>query len=239
MYQLSYINGLWREDLSIGLLWYVGRDTTGAEVPRSYPTALDKPDAPSWTWISQWGKPIRFCWCARGPNLFTTADQLEDSDKYDTKIPCNRRSTPLNQLIGFQEVDTRPLSITGYLIKGTVCLDVVTQPYYRNGLWERNVYTQCPLNTIGSVSLDSDPLVEPILDITCCLCVIPDNDEYDSNVPWLALISTGQPGVYKRVGAGCDYDSLRDGYESDSTENLLGYLPPHWQNARKETIKLV
>jgi hypothetical protein len=240
-YQLSYINGIWKEDLSMGLLWYVGRNTTRAEVPPSYPTAVDKPDAPSWTWISQWGKPIQFCISAWNfSKSFTKTEQLEDSDNDDTETPCNRPIPPLNRLIGFQKTNRSPLSVTGYLIEGIVDLDDInTPPGYSAGLWKRNVYcvTHWGRQTLGALSLDSDPVVEPIpYNITCCLFVIPIGKHF--NAPfWLALIPKS-PGVYKRVGLGHDL-SFRRSAADFKKENLLGNFPRHWQNARKETIKLV
>lgn len=52
MHECTFSNGLWLEDLPVGLTWYV--------LDEGNPAVQPVPFAPTWSWASQWGKNIRF-----------------------------------------------------------------------------------------------------------------------------------------------------------------------------------
>jgi hypothetical protein len=56
---IGYTNGLWKNDLAHGLLWWINIDPRANRFPRP-PVNKSLQDnnskAPSWSWISQWGK---------------------------------------------------------------------------------------------------------------------------------------------------------------------------------------
>lgn len=226
--QLSYANGLWKEDLPLGLLWFVKRDE---DLNVSHPRhleAVNKPNAPSWTWLAQWGKSIEFeanqlrYWAE---SYTTMIDQLGNSDEDRDETFRLQDQTPFHQGTSFQTVDMRPLSFRGHLIKGNVELSSWS-PLFPDA-WGRRVTTHHTQEEMGILLPDSDPFKEPILKITCCLCIVCEG-RHNIAYLWLALVPTGQLDAYKRVGMGrLTVD--------DKTQDLLTF----WRSERKCTFSLV
>lgn len=69
----SYISGLWKEDLQVGLLWYVNDSDTG-----SMGTSLSV-KFPSWSWAQVWGHRVSFLDWEQNHTLVTR----EGVQKYD------------------------------------------------------------------------------------------------------------------------------------------------------------
>ena len=226
--QLSYINGLWKEDLPLGLLWAVHKGDRADTSHSSHRQDIDMPDAPSWAWLSQWGKTIEFeqkqlrHWAE---SYEITIDQLGHSDDDLDGTAYGRDETPSGQTMSFQQVDMRPLRLRGHLIKGDVELGSWS-PFFPQA-WGRRVTTRHTREDMGLFFPDSDPFKEPILEVTCCLCVVCE-DRHSAAYMWLALVSTSQPDVYKRVGMG-----------RLTIDDKTQPLPSYWEAEGKATFTLV
>lgn len=231
--QISYINGLWKEDLLVGLLWAVRVDTTNGPHP-PLPNTREKPHAPSWTWLSQWGKPIEFeqlqlrYWAA---SYIAMVDLLDNPDDDGSKAISSQNLQPLDQTTGFQTIDTRPLALSGYLVEAVV--DVGSWSPWHPDAWGRRVTTLHTQEDMGLLFPDENPFMEPLCNVICCLCLVCA-DKHSIALMWLALASTGQPGVYRRLGMG--RHTISDGATG---EDAMQDVPSFWRKGRKETFKLV
>ena len=226
--QLSYINGLWKEEFPLGLLWNVddGHETDASH--RARPKVVDITDAPSWTWLSKWGEPIEFQHEQLSREHRTVMiDQLGHPHDNIDDTNRSRDRTPSDQFINLQAVDARPLPLRGHLIKGDVQLGSWS-PRLPTA-WGRCVTTHDTRENIGLFFPDSDPFKEPILEITCCLCILSETVGVGFfTYWWLALASTSQPDVYRRVGMG-------RGTNNDKTQGLRSL----WEAEGKATFTLV
>jgi len=226
--KLSYINGLWKEDLPLGLLWAIHKGDSADTLHSYHRQDIDMPDAPSWTWLSQWGKSIEFeqkqlrRWAE---SYEITIDQLGHSDDDLDGTAYGRDELPSGQTMSFQQVDMRPLRLRGYLIKGDVELGSWS-PLFPQA-WGRRVTTRHTREGMGLFFPDSDPLKEPILEVTCCLCVVCEG-RHSAAYMWLALVSTSQPDVYRRVGMG-----------RLTIDDKTQPLPSYWEAGGKAIFALV
>ena len=139
----------------------------------------------------------------------------------------SRDQTPSDQFINFQAVDARPLPLRGHLIKGDVQLGSWSSKLPT--AWGRRVTTHDTRENMGLFFPDSDPFKEPILEITCCLCILSETVGVGFfTYWWLALASTSRPDVYRRVGMG-------RGTNNDKTQGLRSL----WEAEGKATFTLV
>jgi hypothetical protein len=60
IHNCSYPSGLWKEDLQVGLAWYVegGRRRSGSK--HDVTDCQGALDIPSWSWAFRWGETIKF-----------------------------------------------------------------------------------------------------------------------------------------------------------------------------------
>ena len=247
---IHYINGLWEEDLPFGLLWTI--DVGNHDFPPPEPARLsalaESYHFPSWTWMSQWGKDIKFKPMSPGSSrqIEYTVRQLRSPQALSTPVsnivPSRRQVKPR---VSFQQVTTTALSLEGFIMEGIVDVEdrrmehgkVMTRN--EKGIWTRFVLGANSQRAIGYIVLDSDPDQTRIHEITCCLCEIRRSDEYG----WLLLVSlgmvaTGRPGEYERVGL--FYEEFDGPPRLANADDLWDYLPLHRRRSRqREVITLV
>jgi hypothetical protein len=105
-YQTSYLAGLWKEDLQIGLGWYLGTDN-------AHESQINVPPAPSWSWVSVGQNKVYFRdWEANSVQMPYAGAQVLDGT-------CE----PVHPLIPFGEVTYGKLTIRAPLKRGLLKWD--------------------------------------------------------------------------------------------------------------------
>ncbi|KAH9213297.1 hypothetical protein DL95DRAFT_410439 [Leptodontidium sp. 2 PMI_412] len=173
----SYGNGLWRDDLGVGLLWYIPQSDSKNDENLSESEL--KSVAPSWSWISQWGKLIGFwTW-----------------DYYTSKILC--------EVVDFQDPDEYYSDIRTLIIRYEDTLLAHLCPV------DIRVKFDNPLRVVGkdvgylapdTGEVDSPPETVPMHDVFCLVCAKREPYGYPE-LTCLALQVTNRAlGEYTRVG---------------------------------------
>jgi hypothetical protein len=202
----TYIAGLWQEDLQVGLCWYVTGSSPLDREPlgkRTDPPPGSCPAMPSWSWISQWGKEIRFRGWENNHYLM---------EQHGIYLVDELSLSKASVAAPFSSVTKTSLVLTGLLRTATVQLDP------RRNRWEhdessrviRNVreeaHWMCTISDpvsrkeIGQIALDSDPRNVTVGLIHCMLCTV--REKYSQwQLTCLALVPTDESyEEFKRVG---------------------------------------
>ncbi|KAF2490589.1 HET-domain-containing protein [Lophium mytilinum] len=158
----TYVAGLWKEDLQIGLIWYVsGR--------RYYyqPPLKDHPDdgnmtLPSWSWASQWGKAISFRnWQNNNTQVVPDGMQLYSGFPYIRPL----REGSVNA--------TKSLIVTAR-VRTAVVYQTTNIEYNdrEDACWIAGIKDPVSGDEIGQIALDSDPSQVPVRLVYCLLCTV-------------------------------------------------------------------
>ncbi len=246
---ISYVNGLWKEDLHRSLLWEVNVGMRNSPRPDFLARASEAKvlqDYPSWTWVSQWGKSVRykpFSWWITRYVVYKIYVTSQNSGLSMETTANRETSEQMATPVLFQQVTLKNLKIEGYTTKGIVdvgdsLLRIPRMERMREGIWTRYVLAPGTRDIIGYVSLDSDPKRSSIHEITCCLCEV----QRSYKVGWMELIclgleSTGIPDEYRRIGI--FYQEFDDMAHLPSNLDVWEYLPNLRRDWRSETITLV
>lgn len=258
---IGYTNGLWKNDLARGLLWSIKDDRRARRFPRP-PVNKSLQDnnakAPSWSWISQWGKEIKYQspgWTRWGTNhlqiLYRVIDDL-DGDCCDVDKSFNNTQSLDHDHDVFQDVIKSSLTLTGHFTRILVLREDpqdsrIRSDYFScNHPWMKYIISPDTGELLhGFIALDTDYELVPLDEVYCLLCAADINVE--NQLFCLALRPTRCAGdEYVRVGivrARLDHPKVRP--ENFSQEEmgpfLLKYLPasPFWaKDGGESTIRL-
>ncbi|KAF2810918.1 HET-domain-containing protein [Mytilinidion resinicola] len=186
----TYVAGLWKEDLQIGLIWYV----TGR--PYHYRQLLkDRPDdwninLPSWSWASQWGKAISF----RNWQNNNTQIVPEGMKVYSGLQPISPsqevKADATNSLI----VTARVRTVVVYQTTSVEHND------REDACWIAGIKDPVSGDKIGHIALDSDPSQVPMRLVYCLLCTA--REKYGEwHLTGLGLVPTDESyEEFTRVG---------------------------------------
>ena len=245
---IQYINGLWMEDMEAGLLWRVVRDETGVQrvagwfgKPGTNSNQQMSLEAPSWTWVSQWGKAVEFSSHYRDYHQFELTCKIKNSDgpKEHHLIATNDRENHDS----FQKVTGQTLRLKGPLMQAMVCersggyedFPVISPQGSR---WIQDVAEPGSGKLIGYIELDESPQKRPVMGITCILCCMTQPKSGDWMYTYLALETTNRRlHEYRRVGivqATAEDVFFEPGYEFEALDPVS--RDKCW---RKTTIWLV
>jgi hypothetical protein len=192
---LHYVNGLWTKDLATGLLWFVSCSPMSTAEVSKHKDNL--PDIPSWSWASQWGKPIEFWKEEILPSKVMCVghdSSIEATHEADVETAESIADSENNK---YQTVTQKTLTVAGHL----TTLDLSSTDEYpdmrwaERGRWPLNILEPSTGEILGHIDPDLDPEVTPITSISCLL--IEKGDRYFTG---LALNATDQKDEYIRVG---------------------------------------
>ncbi|KAJ5404022.1 hypothetical protein N7509_003893 [Penicillium cosmopolitanum] len=116
----TYIGGLWREDLQVGLAWYVALN-------ESYPglvTGSTSNNRPTWSWASVENLPVRF----RGREPNSTHLAYKGIEVLQVSCPSKESNNPYGQIFA------GALTLRGSIKKATLC--------YNPGFLQRNYLSE-------------------------------------------------------------------------------------------------
>ena len=244
---IGYTNGLWKNDLARGLLWSIGTDPRANRWPRP-PVNKSLQDnnskAPSWSWISQWGKEIKYQrW---RPYHLQILYRAMDGNCCDVDKSFNNTQSLDHDHGVFQDVTKISLTLTGHLTRILVLRE--DSQYGRMGFeyypWMKHVISPDTGERLGFIALDTDYELVPLDEVYCLLCA----GNADNQLFCLALRPTRRAAdEYVRVGivkARLDHPEVRpeDVSQEDVGPFLLKYLPasPFWaKDSVESTIRLV
>lgn len=256
---IDYTNGLWKNDLARGLLWSIKDDRRASRLPRP-PVNKSLQDnnakAPSWSWISQWGKEVSYQspgWRANHLEiLYRVIDDL-DGNCCDLNKSFNDAQSLDSDHDVFQVVIKSSLTLTGHLTRILVLRHDPQHSIIRSDCfpsdypWMKYIISPDTGERLhGFIALDTDYELVPLDEIYCLLCAV--DITVDSHLFCLALRPTrGADNEYVRVGvvrARLDHPKARP--EDVSQEGigpfLQKYLPasPFWaKDGGESTIRLV
>jgi len=194
----TYIAGLWKEDLQVGLIWYVVGIQSASKVDLQH---NDRLQSPSWSWASHWGKIIGFRRWENNHNLIMHESvQITDYSRNNQKNNRYPGSNP------FVDVRSKSWDLTGYL-RTAIVMDSSDHNWkdieyndLEGGLWVTNVKDPVSGEIIGQIALDSDPAVVSVQFIHCLLCTVREKGD-KWQLTCLGLVPTDLSlEEYTRVG---------------------------------------
>jgi hypothetical protein len=152
----TYCAGLWKEDLQIGLAWYVAK---------AYESAND-PSLPSWSWVARRGHLI--CFMEGQPEQIGEDEGLSVVEF----ISSNHHTSPT-------KLNADCLKVTGRLRKLELDLPFVNEGRFHSHIFRPRVAQWvCGVRDIetkqflGSMSSDSEPGTRTSSTVYCLLCSI-------------------------------------------------------------------
>jgi len=254
---IGYTNGLWKNDLARGLLWSIHRDPRANRFPRSpVNNSLQENNskAPSWSWISHWGKEIK-CESLRPYHLQILYRAIGDLDGNCCNVDesfNNIQSLDRDHDV-FQDVTKSSLTLTGHLTRVLVLgEDAEDSQYGRIRFeyypWMKHIISADTGERLGFIALDTDYELVPLDEVYCLLCAINAGKFEENRLFCLALRPTRcAADEYVRVGvvkARLDHPEVlpEDVSQEDVGLFLLKYLPasPFWaKDSVESTIRLV
>ena len=205
MHQITYVAGLWKEDLQVGLAWYTaeGQHFVGGNLPADSATQ-DLPHLPAWSWASQWGKLIKF----RG---------WEDNNKLmaheGVVLRYDPNEKPATGLHPFGKVWQKSLLLRGRVKMATVVHnsqriawdrynDSIDGVYNEDARYDylRNIADPTSRDNIGQIAFDSDPKIFPVSLVHCLLCTV--REKYGQwHLTCIAMVPTNETWEeFRRVG---------------------------------------
>jgi len=225
-HQTHYVNGLWREDMEMGLLWKVvlsGKTEAERQAERQANRQEVDLALPSWSWASKWGNSISFeKWHIDTCRLLFEVDGSNNCMSMALRRIWNKRGDGISSSSAmdpqlwssgdrYQEGKMHRLRLSGPLISAIVQNGEPNYDDYNYlqvdhpaGLymkWIRSVLKPESGRVIGYIELDNDPGYEPVKEITCMLCCVRKTLRGDSFYTYLALKKTEQSRAeYVRVG---------------------------------------
>ncbi|KAH8587073.1 hypothetical protein B0O99DRAFT_694850 [Bisporella sp. PMI_857] len=161
LHKCSYLCGLWKEDLQIGIAWYIKKNDT----PRLTPTQPQDPRIPTWPWVSQWGKHIGF-------RDWETNATLEVSKGLSFISARNLYPTDVPKL--FTRMNNIGLTVSGPVRRALV--EMKNRRYFyrvdEKARWVALVKDPKTDKELGQIALDNDPAITPVDEIFCLLCTV-------------------------------------------------------------------
>ena len=206
-YKWTYLAGLWMEDLSSGLVWYIYKSSLEDSFDERPPPstlsnhAQDSHRVPSWSWASQYGWQINFLrmetyyrekhrWCLQFISWEERRSPFSASlDSSQTSMYLTVSGQLKNALIryGMTPCSNRKKAIFG------MCLN--------SARWREEIADPSTGTRIGMIGLDGPP--QSAIQIHCLLSLVYerwDDSEWMQHT-CLALVPVeGYPGVYRRIG---------------------------------------
>lgn len=204
----TYYAGLWKEDLHVGLLWYISQNCS---LPK-------KSSLPSWSWISRKGCQIMFA--REGP--YHRPEEFINV----LRFPADEMSDPLDSLT---TITPKSLTLTGKLRQLEIKPELVATQKYDNGLWStaawisnvRDIESQ---EELGYVALDSDPNTDRIWQnpVVYCLLCAAQLRTYGHALLCLALVPTDDElNEFRRIGIVEIHDPSWFGLSQSTTEEAI------------------
>ena len=192
MHHCTYLAGLWEEDLSVGLAWYITaarRDTDRRLILPEEHEENNVKNLPSWSWISQYGSEARFRGWENNHTLvehecLALTPMPGDVEDFDTNV--------------FERVTKRSLSLTG-----RVKTALMTNPedyrrrsvtsykrlYNEHARFARVLRDPKSGEIVGQIALDEDPQNDVPTLLYCLLCTV--REKYDQwQLTCLGLLPT-------------------------------------------------
>jgi hypothetical protein len=200
--------------------------------------------APSWSWISQWGKEIKYQrWGRYHPQILYRAIDDLDRNGCDVDESLNNTQSLDHHHDVFQDVTKRSLTLTGHLTRVLVSHEDgrMKFEYYP---WVKHVTSPDTGERLGFIALDTDYELVPLDEVYCLLCA----GNTDNELLCLALRPTRRAAdEYVRVGivkARLDHPAVNPEDVSQEEVGLFlsKYLPasPFWaKDGVESTIRLV
>jgi hypothetical protein len=234
----QYVNGLWEKGLTFGLLWFVESlsiacTASESDHTDSQATIVETTVIPSWTWVSRWGRSIKFFVAHYRYPLSLASVHLNYDHEQD--------SDEKGHFSRFQNISTRELFLTGYTV--TVLVDLepgkCEQPPYDILLekaWLRIVISPKTQAPIGYVALDEDPMKASVHEITGLLCAVLRLIRSPDLLVSLALVRVGRD-QYARVGL--IFEDVSNETANELMEQVDNPKNDLCEGRRKETICLV
>ena len=195
-HHIFYLNGIWKEDFTSGLLWAVRSSRKdkhpGPQVQDSV-TRLSLCSI-SWSWVSQWGENIKF-----EPNKKGKQTHVLYSIKVDA-ITSDENSEYVQPTMDMQGIVNKSLTLYGRCIDLEIGTVLVTKE--RKMLWQKSRHTAFHYNNYlemdyskrarpvveskrqtayGWLLLDSSLVDTPTNNIKFCLCKVLDSGNRSKN----------------------------------------------------------
>jgi hypothetical protein len=206
-HECTYCGGLWKEDLQIGLLWYVQESSQ----------AVNKASSPSWSWIARRGCKIRFL---AGPSAhtlnehegITVLDVLTDGLEKSPSTITSKRLRLRGKVRQLAIDPERGIGRDEFLQYDSLSRSLIDACRV---VRVRDIKTQ---DTLGHISFDCDPEIEHTCKIYCLLCTVHVKDGHRV-CTCLALVPTDDMlREFRRIGLITLFESSWFGL-SPSTEN--------------------
>ena len=246
MHNCTYLAGLWKEDLQLGLCWFVTSGKrpvlkTGDQEPNNRKRNAAQPlwlrllqrfyrsqdlpnqksvEYPSWSWASKWGKTIRFDL----PRQDHPRNHIKHEGVAFVDEHFRERASAQNP---FSTVTQSALKLIGRLRVATAVLPKqVAKQYQSNADRVREVRDPVSGKIIGVVAFDTALRTLRARQIHCLLCAVHEwNGEWD--LMCLALNpKVGAEGHFTRVGRVHLSDPLWFGELSIADPAERPYSPP-------------
>jgi hypothetical protein len=252
-YQLTYINGLWKEDFCDGLLWACVNKVDAAKHPLE--AALNS-TFPSWTWFSQWGKSIQYPnnYHRRNTHTMYTISGLRHLGNHNLAIYGSEFTQGSLDETPYQHASMTALMLVGYCTIGKVDLDRSIEKTHStidiyddvSGVpfdcgYKHLVVTPDTKEIIGLAIFDLDMDTESTEEIICCFCTIYTGRPGYEDLPGitcLVLVATQWPGEYRRVGF-LGWKFPEELHHIADPLQLIEHLPPWFRTGPQQTITLI
>jgi Heterokaryon incompatibility protein (HET) len=215
----TYVFGLWKEDLPMGLAWYArGNGKKKALTSCNPSTPKEGGDLPSWSWASQWGKTIWFHSRRFGPrSRFSPVE--EEGILFEVPGDMRSRCQPGNL--------TRATNREAFTLTGQLKPATVGKPLRIGG--DSEITDPVSDEVIGRITLDEAPGESPIHKVQCFL-LWAATEEYNMwQLGCIALVPTDNESSdeFKRVG----YVLVKQ-----SKLDWFGTLEPSGDNPDKDDV---
>jgi hypothetical protein len=191
----TYLAGLWKEDLQIGLAWYVQEHATDC----MRQATINPSNLPTWSWASHCGKYIAFRgWKSEATHVAHEGLAfVSGGDRHSPGSPDP-----------FGKIENKRLTVSGPLRRAIVVQEKLFPDPWRSidhnvderSRWLGHVRDPDTGYELGQVALDSDRATAPVDGIFCLLCTV--RKKYGKwHLTCLALVPTDESKEeYRRVG---------------------------------------
>lgn len=192
-HRCTYFAGLWKEDLQSGLCWYV----TGSNF-RNYDVQVTINELlPTWTWISQRGREIRF------HGWENNHDIIKHEGIYLVEHYLSSQSNTIEPETSFTSITPKELMVTGRIRKIAVGWQYSGPERHGDLSGARWVLPVGDITTdenLGYIAFDSDPVNFTTCHIFCLLCIA--REKYGEwQLTCLGLVPTDETlEEFKRIG---------------------------------------